>query len=381
MVGPNIQDNLFHILLRFRKHNYVLSADITKMYRQILVTERQRNLQKILWRSTSDEDINTYQLNTVTYGTAPAAFLSIRSLHEVAYRHLNESPDICNIILHDFYVDDLLTGASTVDEVNNIKVRLSELLIEYGFPLRKWKSNMNTFEHDAESEILHIGDEAQNKTLGLLWNPSADCLQFSINISNCSPKITKRQILSSTAQIFDPLELLSPVTITAKIILQELWKLKISWDESVPSDLHTTWSNYYSRLLNINSLKIPRQILLSNCITKQLHGFCDASQAAYGACIYIRCSDSLGNCTSNLLCSKTRVAPLKLITIPRLELCGSLLLAELVEKVTCDFQPNEITYWTDSSICIAWINSSPHILKTFVANRVSQIQNLAKAEL
>nr|XP_023028641.1 uncharacterized protein LOC111516755 [Leptinotarsa decemlineata] len=136
MVGPTIQDNLFHILLRFRQHNYVLSADITKMYRQVLVHESQRDFQKI-WRFHAESEIQIYKLNTITYGLASSAFLAIRSLQEVAHLNKYEFPKIADIILHDFYVDDLLTGGDTVEEINYIKENTSKLLLSYGFPLRK----------------------------------------------------------------------------------------------------------------------------------------------------------------------------------------------------------------------------------------------------
>lgn len=162
--------------------------------------------------------------------------------------------------------------------------------------------------------------------------------------------------------------------------MQELWKLKLSWDESVPANLHTVWSNYKFQLTKLNDIKFSRHVLSKNPTNIQLHGFCDASQTAYGACVYIRCIDSSGLISSNLLCSKTRVAPLEVISIPRLELCGALLLAELVSKILsiCGIAFDTISLWSDSTITLSWINTSPHLLKTFVANRVSQIQSLTE---
>ncbi|XP_072400634.1 uncharacterized protein [Diabrotica undecimpunctata] len=168
MVGPNVQDNLFYILLRFRKHNYVLSADASKMYRQVLVQESQRNLQKILWRFNANDSILVYTLNTVTYGLASASFLAIRSLQEVAHRNMNSFPKISNIILHDFYVDDLLTGAETVNEIIQIKEQITSLLLRHGFPLRKWISNDPASLSNSNQTPLHIGEGDQTKTLGLL---------------------------------------------------------------------------------------------------------------------------------------------------------------------------------------------------------------------
>lgn len=380
--GPTIQDFLFHILLRFRTHNVVLGADITKMYRCVYLQKEQRNLQKILWRFNPNDDIQAYTLNTVTYGLVSSAFLAIRALHEVAYQH-EDYPQIASIILRDFYVDDLLTGGQSSEEVLQIKQQLSDLLQKYGFHLRKWKSNDKTIvQSTADSDIVRLGTDEEQKTLGIVWNSFTDTLEYTIATLDSSRKITKRSILSSISQIFDPLGLLSPVTVTAKIIIQKLWRLKISWDESIPTDLHSIWSNYKSQLAQLNHFKIPRHALSINPISVQLHGFADASESAYGASVYIRCVDSLGNCTSNLFCAKTRVSPIKSITIPRLELCGCLLLSELIDRVksSIDIIFSKAFYWCDSTIAVAWINTSPDKLKIFVANRVSQIQNLTNID-
>nr|CAI5862749.1 unnamed protein product [Callosobruchus analis] len=347
------------------------------MYRQVWVRKEQRHLQKILWRFDPANEIETFELNTVTYGTASAAYLAIRSLHEVARLYQNAYPSICDVIIDDFYVDDLLTGAETVEQVAALKSELSHLLAKHGFPLRKWTSNHESIRSD--SCTREIGTDQHNKILGILWSSEQDVLKYSISEPSSPQRVTKRHILSCVAQIFDPLGLLSPVTITSKLILQDLWKLKISWDESVPSQLYTTWLDYRSNLPKLNIIKFPRHVTCPYFTSIQLHGFCDASEKAYGAVVYVRSMDAQGNCFINILCAKTRVAPLKQVTIPRLELCGALLLAQLVAKVKesikIDFECTR--YWCDSQIVICWLKTSPHLLKMFVANRVSQIQSIS----
>lgn len=376
MVGPTIQDDLLSIILRFRKHNIVLSGDIAKMYRQVLVPAEQRKLQKILWRFNELDKIKVYELNTVTYGLTSSAFMAIRALHEAARRHAHAFPKASSTILEDFYVDDLITGGDNLEEVKALKHQIITILNKHGFELRKFLSNDNSISDDDKTTNSVIKFGTQNKLLGILWHSKHDILKYKINEFNYKSKITKRQILSTIAQIFDPLGLLSPVTITAKIILQKLWKLNLSWDETIPQDLHTVWEDYTKHLTILNDLEIPRQVLVSNSISIQLHGFSDASESAYGACIYVRYRDDLGNHNTNLLCAKTRVAPLKHTTIPRLELCGALLLSELADKVKNAMHINfdKIFYWSDSTIVLSWIHTCPSLLKVFVANRVSQIQ-------
>ncbi|XP_072398267.1 uncharacterized protein [Diabrotica undecimpunctata] len=265
-------------------------------------------------------------------------------------------PDISSIILRDFYVDDLHTGGFTIEDIKRIQSLTSELLSRHGFQLRKWKSNAPTLNFDNQNNVsLEIGADDTIKTLGLLWSPKSDTFHFNVQPIEHKCKVTKRLILSTISKIFDPLGLLSAVTITAEIILQDLWKLKISWDEVVPMDIFTKWVTYQTQLVKLNQLQIPRHVICRNYRSIQLYGFSDASTAAYGACIYIRSSENFENFRCHLLCSKTRVAPLKhILTVPRLELCGAYLLAELIDKVKQHMQLDfeEITYWCDSTIVL-----------------------------
>ncbi|XP_011858303.1 PREDICTED: uncharacterized protein LOC105555871, partial [Vollenhovia emeryi] len=354
---------------------------IIKMFRQIQLRDDQRDLQRILWRSDWSQPIKEYRLNTITYGLATAPFLAIRCLHEVAYQHEQESPFISNIILNDFYVDDLLTGGDTIEQVKIIKKEISRILLTGRFPLRKWNSNTPAIIIDeienTSVDDQPIGDEV--KTLGLYWNPLDDVLRYKINTKSDNTRITKRTLLSLISQIYDPLGLVGPACIRAKIILQQLWRLKIGWDESLPADLHTMWVQYYSQLSSISSISIPRLIVCANPKKIELHGFCDASESAYGACIFIRSLTVEGEYLVRLHSAKSRVAPLKVISIPRLELCGALLLARLVRKVleALTLSIDEIHYWSDSQVTLAWIAGEPTEWKTFVANRVAEIQRLS----
>lgn len=179
--------------------------------------------------------------------------------------------------------------------------------------------------------------------------------------------------MSVISRIYDPLGLVGPLITEAKEIMQQLWLLKLNWDESVPINIHSKWTNFQNSLLILNDLRIPR-CLISENTSIDLHGFCDASEKAYGACIY-----AVSN-ISNLLCSKARVAPTKSVSIPRLELCGALCLAQLLDKVrkSLTIQIRNIYLWSDSTIVIAWLSTHPSKLKTFVANRTSEIQELTK---
>lgn len=193
--------------------------------------------------------------------------------------------------------------------------------------------------------------------------------------------MTKRQILSQIAHIYDPLGLVSPVVITAKLIMQKLWTLKIGWDESIPIDLHYRWQSFMQQLQVLNEIEIPRKVISKDQCIVDAHGFADASKDAYGACIYVRSVDEQGKAVLNLLCAKTKVAPLKLLTIPRLELCAAVMLTQLMQKVQKSLNTSfqRVVLWSDSTIVFQWLDMAPRTLQPFVSHRVAQIQAATRA--
>ncbi|KAK2575356.1 hypothetical protein KPH14_000829 [Odynerus spinipes] len=268
LVGPTVQQDLFSILIRFRKHRYVLSGDIAKMYRQIRIEARDCRFQRILWRSDSLQPIKT-----------------------------------------DFYVDDPLTGSESIEEAVTLKRELISILAEAGFELRKWTSN--------KQQILDIKGTS-NVQLPTEGNHDSKTLEI--------------------AQIFDPLGLVGPATIQAKIVMQRLWQLEICWDESLPQDIHTCWMEFRNELDQLDQIRIPRRILISNAQRIELHGFCDASEKAY-----------------------------------------AVLLAQLMHKVKAaiDMEIHDEYHWSDSTMTLNWIRASPSKWQTFVANRTTEIQRLS----
>ncbi|XP_044578945.1 uncharacterized protein LOC123261417 [Cotesia glomerata] len=355
MVGPKLQDDLFIILIRFRFHIIVFTADAKKIYRQVIVNSEDAQYQKILLRRKTSEPIRTYVLNTATYGTAPASYLAIKTLFQLADDEEEHLPLAAKILRRDFYVDDCLSGAKTVAEAITLRDQLITMLKKGGFNVRKWASNhpallIKVQEHP-ESSHMSLDPDSATKTLGIRWHARDDYFFYVVNISNQS-NITKRTILSQIAKLFDPIGLLGPIIVHAKIIMQLLWKICAAWDESVPIEIHSSWSDFRGQLPLIEKLHFPRGMTLPNVIKSQLHGFCDASENAYGACLYLRSIDSKGQVCIRLISSKSRVAPVKPLTLPRLELCAALLLARLY----CAVKPAilsdayESYLWSDSTI-------------------------------
>lgn len=373
--GPVIQRDLFSIVLNFRKHNIVLTADIEKMYRQVNVSMSDRDYQRIVWREEPGQELQHYRLNTVTYGTAPASFLAVRPLQQAAIDNCTDSR-IIEIIKSDFYMDDLITGTDTLDDALYLKQKITDTLQGGCFPLRKWRSNdKRILTNDRQGNEYALSDNKTVKTLGLFWEAESDTLNYSINLS-INGEITKRSILAAVSKIYDPLGLISPITIRAKLIMQHLWQFHRNWDETLPDNIGESWQQFRTELIALNNLKIPRQVTAKKVTDIQLHGFCDASERGYGACIYIRTTDANGRHYVNLLCAKSRVAPLRRVTLPRLELCGAVLLARLVLKIMEGFGISftRRQLWCDSTIVLSWISAEAANWKTFVANRVAEIR-------
>ncbi|GFX85126.1 integrase catalytic domain-containing protein [Trichonephila clavipes] len=284
-------------------------------------------------------------------------------------------------------MNDLLTGADDLESGRKLQVQLVSMLKGAGMELHKWSANNPLLLTDSMSQVkdLSYSSSTETKTLGLFWKTDPDSFAFKIPpmTSNCDNFIvTKKSVISTIARIFDPLGLIGPVITRAKILLQSVWQFKLNWNDPLPSNLVSYWKSFIDALESIDCLDIPRYCLQDKSIRTELHGFSDSSEKAYGAALYLRCINTSGQISVRLLCSKSKVAPLKSITIPRLELWAAVLLSKLLKRTLDAFKVNisQIYLWTDSSIVLAWIKKPLAQLKTFVRNRLSIIQELTESD-
>ncbi|XP_058839282.1 uncharacterized protein LOC131694798 [Topomyia yanbarensis] len=358
--GPTIQDTLVALVLRFRIHRYVVSADIEKMFRQVLVHPSDQPLQRILWRGDPRDSLKLYQLQTVTYGLNNSPFLATRVLLQLAEDEKMKFPVAARIAKKDFYVDNLLTGANDTLELQRICKQMICLLNAGGFPLRQWSANSQEVlnivpENLRETRtLLELDRDSSITALGLRWEPAADTLSFKPPKWKGNQQLTKRTVLSQMSSLFDPLGLVGPSIVRAKIIMQSLWKHQLDWDAPLPSQYAQEWNNYQLDIPCLENLRVPRAAILFPHHDLQIHGFSDASEQAYGACLYLRSINASGQCSVQLLTAKSRVAPVDSKSIPRLELSAALLLTHLLVQVTASTGISIPTYlWTDSTVVLS----------------------------
>ncbi|XP_036343160.1 uncharacterized protein LOC118752381 [Rhagoletis pomonella] len=352
-----------------------------------MVDREDADMQRIVWKD-SENNMCIYRLLTVTYGLNCSPYLTIKVLHTLAEDEGGDCPRAAATLKECFYVDDCLSGTDTVGEAVQLQQQVQELLLRGGFTLRKWNSNSSDFlqgisgKNCGHDDLCDLSLDRNTKALGIYWSCNEDVIGYTAKENPVSSKITKRQQLSDIARVYDPTCLLAPVIITGKRVCQDLWRRGCAWDDPLPEPLQSEWQRFRRELPLINKIKIPRWTFSTADSSEQLHIFCDASTAAYAAVSYLRVVQPSGDIKVSILMAKTKVAPLKMRTIPQLELNGALLAATLSARILDDIQRKvtQTFYWCDSKTVLSWIRSDPGQHKQYIANRLIRIQQLTGAK-
>ncbi|XP_036334959.1 uncharacterized protein LOC118745577 [Rhagoletis pomonella] len=282
------------------------------MYRQVCVSPKHIDLQRIVWRRDPLLPIQDYHMLRVTYGVAAASHLAVKSLQQTARYSSNSCQKAVAVILNDFNMDVLLTGTSCREELQSLQQNVSEILKEGGFELRKWASNCaklnKTISNSSESIPHYIVDGKDVHALGLIWNTDEDHFTFAVNLKRLPVNLTKRAFLSDLSTLFDPLGLLAPATIRSKMWFQDIWRVNFGWDDVIPDSVATKWSEHRTELLLLSNFKVNRWLGtgITGSVT-ELHVFADASERAYAAVMYARTLQKDGTVTVSLISSKTKV--------------------------------------------------------------------------
>ena len=397
LAGPPLQLNILSIAMRFRLRPIALIGDISKMFLNIDVRREDRDYLRFLWKDPDDTkaSVRIFRFNSLIFGATDSPFQAITCLQKLVQEALKD-PNLhedakwaCHIIKNDTYVDDVTTGGNTVDEVLQRAEALIQLLSNGHFFVKKWASNSPEVlqalpgESCSPLDVVDLGRgfeegvSAPVSTLGTRWSPREDVLIFDqFGDLATSNEDTKTSVASLLAKIFDPLGLVSPFVLKARKVMKETFIQKINWKESLSSELLDPWHEWVEDTKNLSILKFPRYIPFNE--TSEIHIFGDgATTCGYGVAVYVRTFiEATGEFVSHILMAKSRIAPMKEIAIPKLELKACLLAAEIAQQILSDVdvQPDRIFCYSDNEVALWWLTKNPRVLVPFVANRVEKIQ-------
>ena len=378
--GPNFLPDLPALLIRFRRWKIGLTADVTKAFLQVGINPEDRDVHRFLLKMEEDK-VREMRFTRVPFGNKCSPFLLMATIKH----HLTTMPPshTADEIEENLYMDDLISGCDSEKEGKQMFSEAQEIMGNAGMKLAKWGSNSEELCQKFENKTF-VTDTL--KVLGMQWQPDEDVFSFEGCAVPPDLCLTKRLVLSMIARLFDPLGFLNPFVIRAKCLFQVLWREEVDWDQTIEGELKDLFLSWLMDLSILKAWKIPRRYFSglwtdNPCIV--LHGFGDASQKAYGACVYVLIKRPDGQIDSSLVMSRARVAPIKEVTLPRLELLAALLCARLVTyvKQSLKLSPlQEVHCWTDSTVTLAWLQKEPEKWKTFVANRVAEVQGLVAAK-
>lgn len=321
----------------------------------------------------------------MTYGLTSSSFLATRCLAELANRFGTQFPLAANALRNHTWIDDIITGASSVREAIELKRQLVQLLELGSFELHKWCSNHLPLLHDIPKDKLNFDvidldkDPIVTKTLGIVYDTKSDAFLISCPDKDVPKVATKRSVLSFISRFYDPLGLVSPLLIRAKILLQCIWGRDLGWGDSLPEDIAKDWFALLRSVAAMPTISVHRCLHTSRAASVELVGYCDSSSEAFGCCLYARVKLG-GETHCNLLCSKTRVKPLNSsLSVPQLELNSALLLARLYAGIKGLINNiTQVTFYTDSQISLSWIETNSLSLKPYVYNRTRLINQLTE---
>lgn len=386
--GPDLTNSLVGVLLRFRQEPIALMADIQAMFNQVHVSEDDRDALRFLWWKDDDPTKTpvVYRMKTHLFGGIWSPSCANFALKKCAQENVKDfHPNTISTVDRNFYVDDCLKSVASPEEAMCLVKELRELLSRGGFNLTKWISNSREVlrtvpevEWSKEVKTLDLDQEMlpAERTLGVWWQVESDTYGFDVH-----PKerpFTRRGLLSTVSSVYDPFGFVSPFILKAKMLFQELCRIKSGWDDVMPAELKEQWCRWLRDLPLIQNFAVPRCLKPKGfeTVSAELHHFADASEWAYGAVSYLRMVDNNGNIHCSFLMSKSRLAPLKPTTIPRLELAAAVEAVKLDKLLQKELQIplQESVYWSDSMIVLWYLQQEDKRYQTYVANRVAAIQ-------
>ena len=395
--GPNLYNSITGMLFKFRENPVAFSADIKDFFLRIKISENDSYKQLFLWRGKERvREPQKFRVTSLIFGSrsSPCSAQYVRNTN--AARFAARYPDAAEAIKNNHYVDDLLYGADTIANGRRLIQEINWIHKQGGFQLTNWAANDDRvlvdipMERRAGRHVALIGGESDiPRVLGMYWLPLEDELAFDLRMHRVDEALlagartpTKREILKIIMSVYDPLGYLAILTVKAKIIMQKVWQSRISWDKRVNEEITKDWRAWLAILNETAKVRIPRYYGTARTPDerREIHVFCDASTEAMCACAYLRIIKPGAEPIVRLIGSRTRVAPLKVLSVPRLELTAGLLGAQLCHKIRQEhtLEIHEQVFWSDSRNLIWWVRSQSSDHQQFVSNRLGVIDELSQ---
>ena len=390
LTGPGLTNGLVGVLCRFRKNPVAFMCDLEAMFHQFKVDENYRNFLRFLWWPNGDIHAAPveYRMSVHLFGAGSSPGCANFPLKRITTDHEKEfGRDVANFVRDDFYVDDGLKSVPTVTEAIKLIDNTRKFCAKGGLRLHKFTSNsrevLEAFPEDDRAKGLKNLDLNQNslpmeRALGVQWCVETDSFQFRIDLQD--KPLTRRGILSTVSSVYDPLGFLAPFILTGKQILQQLCRDKADWDEPIADQTRVKWARWRSELLDLEALKIPRCFVpdrFGEPSSIELHHFSNARVNGYGQCSYLRLINKSNQVHCSFAMGKSRVTPLKNVTIPRLELTAALVSTKVssILRRELGYETVKEVFWTDSQVVLGCIRNDARRFHVFVANRVQQIRD------
>ena len=388
--GPDFSNNLVAVLSRFRQKKVAFIADIKDMFHQVLVEPTDCNSLRFLWWPNNDlsADPVDYQMLVHVFGAKSSPSVAGYALKKVAINNeTNADERTLQTVRNNFYVDDSLCSVPNRDDAIGLINQLRVLLQKGGFHLSKFHSNCRSvlFSLPGSDRVvenvcnINVDKLPGHKTLGLIWNPQEDV--FKVRIAIDPKPETRRGILSIASQIYENLGIVQPCILPMKRLLQTLCNQRLDWDQPISDNLREQWHLWLLEMAQLQQLSIPRcfkqpEVQIQSI---QLHCFSDASSQGYGAVAYFRMFSQNGDSSTAFVMEKSRVAPLKIQTIPKLELSVAVKLVKFLHH-ELEYKVDSVHFWTDSTAVLQYIANSSTCFDVFVANRLAIIHDGSKVE-
>jgi hypothetical protein len=386
MRGPDLLNAGLGVLLRFRCGPVAFKGDIEGMFNQVKVTPNNRDMMRFLFWPDDDrkEQPVEFRMCVHLFGGCFSPCTANFALRRVAHDFDNDvSRDVFHLIMRNFYVDDGLKACDSDQQAISTLGELREVLSRRGFHFTKCSSNRREVMEsiplaERSEESQHLTNDVSERSLGVRWFTTGDKLGFAVSMRD-KPD-TRRGALSIVASVYDPFGLASPFILPAKRLVQSLTRKQVDWDVPMPEDDKVQWLRWKNDLQLLDSLKISRNVVLgriSDVVEFQLHHFCDASAYAYGTVSFVRARMADGSIECSFILAKSKLAPIRPVTIPRLELLAAVLAVKVDKVIRAELDINIAAtfFWSDSSIVLSYINSPNQRFKVFVANRLNEIWN------